>query len=47
MGALAAYVAQAPSPLDDETVVFLWFLFTSVGAITALMAVHRALEKSS
>ncbi len=50
MGVLAVYVglsrAIVPS-LDDETVMFLWFLFTSVGAIAALMAVHRALEKSS
>jgi len=50
MGALAVYLglsrAVVPS-LDDETVVFLWFLFTSVGAIAALVAVHRALEKSS
>jgi hypothetical protein len=32
---------------DEETLVFVWFLLTSAGAIAALVAAHRALEKAS
>lgn len=50
MGALAAYVAFSrfvvPS-LDDETLVFLWFLLTAIAAIFALIRVHRTLGGAS
>jgi hypothetical protein len=50
MGALAAYVGLSRvvvHAIDDKTLVFLWFLVTSIGAIAALIAAHRAVEKAS
>jgi hypothetical protein len=50
MGALGAYVGVSrlvvPS-IDDETLVFAWFLVTSIGAIGALIVAHRAMERAS
>jgi hypothetical protein len=50
MGALSAYVGVSrvvvPS-IDGETLVFTWFLLTSIGAIAALIVAHRAMERAS
>jgi hypothetical protein len=50
MGAFSGYVALsrwAVRILDDDTLVFSWFLATSVAAIVALVRTHRALEQGS
>jgi hypothetical protein len=50
MGALSVYVGVSrvvvPS-IDGETLVFTWFLLTSIGAIAALIVAHRAMERAS
>jgi hypothetical protein len=50
MGAASAYVALsrwAVPILDDETLVFSWFLVTSIASIAALVRTHRTLEQGS
>jgi drug/metabolite transporter (DMT)-like permease len=51
MGALALYVGASrvvvPWLEDEDGLVFTWFLLTSAGAIAALVAAHRTLEKAS
>jgi hypothetical protein len=51
MGALAAYVAScrfiAPALDNEDTLLFLWFLLSSIAVLFGLLRVHRTLGKSS
>ncbi len=50
LGALAAYVALSRfivPLLDEDTLVFLWFLSTSIAAIIALVRAHRTFAGAS
>jgi hypothetical protein len=51
MGALALYVGASrvvvPWLDDEDTLVLTWFLLSSAGALAALVAAHRTLEKAS